>query len=118
MSHKTRVPKISLLPEQLYARFPQREHLHHDVPPWVKNGAVFFLTSACSPRGANRLCRDRIAAQSFDSAELRVKRNGWYVHLIVLMPDHLHALVSFPTGTEIKKVISNWKEAVAKRCSV
>lgn len=31
------------------------------------------------------------------------------------MPDHLHALITFPKDGEFTKVLTNWKEIVAKR---
>ena len=31
------------------------------------------------------------------------------------MPDHLHALISFPRDKEMTKCISNWKEITAKK---
>ncbi len=34
------------------------------------------------------------------------------------MPDHFHALVSLPPDREMKKVISNWKEIIAKKTAV
>lgn len=40
------------------------------------------------------------------------------MRLAVLMPDHLHALVSFPESAELKKVVSNWKENLAKRAGI
>jgi len=34
------------------------------------------------------------------------------------MPDHLHALISFPHDASMKKVISGWKEHLAKQCGI
>ncbi len=34
------------------------------------------------------------------------------------MPDHLHALVSFPKDRNPTKIIANWKENVAKTTDV
>ena len=34
------------------------------------------------------------------------------------MPDHLHALVSFPRDSSPTKVMAGWKEIVAKKTSV
>jgi len=34
------------------------------------------------------------------------------------MPDHLHALLSFPATTRMDKVIRDWKRFVAKRTAV
>jgi len=40
------------------------------------------------------------------------------VHLLLLMPDHLHALVVFPPDKEMKKVVAQWKEILAKRIGI
>jgi len=37
---------------------------------------------------------------------------------MLLMPDHLHALISFPQDRVMKSVIAKWKEIVAKRAGV
>ncbi len=51
----------------------------------------------------------------FESVEFRQRRGDWFVHLLLLMPDHLHMLVSFPRDTAMKAVIAGWKEIVAKK---
>jgi REP element-mobilizing transposase RayT len=38
--------------------------------------------------------------------------------LLLLMPDHLHALVSFPSDENMKAVISQWKEFLAKKLAI
>jgi putative transposase len=43
----------------------------------------------------------------------------WYVHLAMLMPDHVHMLVSFPqTKKRLKTIISKWKEWTAKAVGI
>lgn len=54
----------------------------------------------------------------FETVEFRATRDDWWVHLLVLMPDHLHALISFPQNREMRKVVSNWKEIAAKKTGV
>ncbi|MBC7366009.1 MAG: hypothetical protein H7343_04210 [Undibacterium sp.] len=34
------------------------------------------------------------------------------------MPDHFHALVSFPADRAMNKVVSNWKEIIAQQTAV
>ena len=36
------------------------------------------------------------------------------MHFMLLMPDHLHALVSFPTSKDMKVVLTEWKKYVAR----
>ena len=37
------------------------------------------------------------------------------MHVALLMPDHLHALVSFPGNEDMRRVVANFKEITAKR---
>jgi putative transposase len=97
---------------------PQRKKLGHEVPAWVDSGAVFFVTICCAERHANQLCCDDVARVLFEAVEFRQRGLRWYVHLLVLMPDHLHALVAFPSQEAMGAVVSNFKEATAKMAGV
>lgn len=92
--------------------------LPHGLPPWASDDAIFFITVCCAKRGANQLCCDAIAEPIWESIEFRQARRAWFVHLWLLMPDHLHALVSFPNDTNPAKVVATWKEILAKKTSV
>jgi putative transposase len=97
---------------------PRRKLLPHGVPSWVGNDAVYFLTVCCEGRRVNQLCLDRVASAIFESIEFRVARGDWYIHLTLLMPDHCHALVSFPREGDMRKLVSSWKEITAKRVGI
>ncbi len=97
---------------------PRRKAPPHGVPSWVQGGAVFFVTICCAVRNENQLCEQEIAATLFEAVEFRQTRGDWHVHLLVLMPDHLHLLVSFPSDEAMKRVISNFKEMTAKKTGV
>ncbi len=99
---------------------PQRKSLSHHVPLWVRAAdAVYFLTICCEPRGQNQLAREAVAAAIFETVAFRNANHVWYAHLFLLMPDHAHALVSFPPdGRLITKVVSQWKEWTAKQAGV
>ena len=97
---------------------PRRQYLPHAVPSWVQDSAIFFITISCSTRGLNQLCREEIAAAIWESIEFRQQRGDWFVHFWLLMPDHLHALISFPKDRVMEKVLGNWKEITAKTCGV
>lgn len=79
---------------------------------------MFFVTICCAERRVNQLCRGEIAAVLFEAVEFRQQAARWYVHLLVLMPDHLHALVSFPDQEVMATVVSNFKEVTAKKARV
>ncbi len=84
------------------------------MPSWVPDDAVFFITVCCEPRGMNQLCKDDKADALFETVEFRQTRGDWFVHLLLLMPDHLHALVTLPKGASLDSTVSTWKEYAAK----
>jgi putative transposase len=92
-----------------------RKTLGHQPPDWVDDGSTFFITVCCSPRGSDHLCSPELAEQILESVTVRQARAEWAVSLLLLMPDHLHALISFNTREhEIAKVIQNWKRYLAR----
>lgn len=97
---------------------PRRTKLPHDTPNWVSAGAVFFITISCADRVTNQLCTTPTARALFESVEFRIQRHDWWVDLFLLMPDHLHALISFPPDGNMRKIIANWKEVAAKKTGV
>jgi len=96
-----------------------RKLLPHQPPLWINpNSAVYFITICCVPPGLNQLCKPVIAPALFDSVEFRQQRGDWWVQLWLLMPDHLHGLVAFPSDKEMAQVITRWKELTAKRIGI
>lgn len=97
---------------------PERTRLCHAIPSWTRDDSVFFITVCCNPRGQNQLCHDGTAAGVFESIAFRNAAGIWHLRLCVLMPDHLHALISFPHDTSMRPILSMWKEWLAKRCGI
>jgi putative transposase len=101
------------------SNLPQRKFLPHEIPLWVRpEDAIYFITICCGVRGVNQLCLPDIAAAIFESVEFRQARGDWWMHLLLLMPDHLHALIIFSRDKEMKKVVAQWKEMTAKRIGI
>jgi putative transposase len=97
---------------------PTRKQLPHDAPAWVKSGSIFFITICCLPKGENQLCQPEIARNIFASVHFRHERLDWCTHLFLLMPDHLHGLLSVPYDQSMKSTISKWKEYTAKHVGI
>lgn len=97
---------------------PDCSKLSHNSPPWVRGDAILFITTCCVPRGANQLCVESTANIIWESIEFRQKRQDWFVHLWLLMPDHLHALISFPDRSNFSKTMASWEEITAKKARV
>jgi REP element-mobilizing transposase RayT/mono/diheme cytochrome c family protein len=95
-------------------RRPQRKKLPHERPLWLRpEDEIFFITVCCEPRGKNQLCDPKIVCAIFDSIEFRNQNHVWYARFVCLMPDHLHALISFPYERPMKQIIADWKRFLA-----
>ena len=98
---------------------PQRKKLPHERPLWLRpEDEILFITVCCESRGKNALCHPEIACEIFNSVEFRNQNNLWYTHLVCLMPDHLHALISFPYERSMKQIITDWKRFLATKLKI
>ncbi len=97
---------------------PKRKKLPHEIPSWAADDSIFFITISCRERGKNQLCAPHVTAPLFETVAFRQGRGDWFVHLLLLMPDHVHALISFPRDRSMKTVISQWKEIAAKQTGI
>ena len=101
-------------------RDARRTALPHDVPSWVDpEKEVYFVTIICRERVRNQLATPEIAERLFETVRHRQEQLIWWPHLFLLMPDHVHALLSFPpSGKAMQLVISKWKEWTAKQLGI
>jgi REP element-mobilizing transposase RayT len=99
---------------------PRRESLPHEVPLWVDpQKEIYFITINCAVRGSNQLALPQVAHPLFETVEHRQQNGLWWPHLFLVMPDHVHALISFPpSGKPLQSVISKWKEWTAKQLGI
>jgi len=79
---------------------PFRIHLDHETPFWIQHDATFFITICTEPRGFNQLCHEK---------------QKWFCHLALLMPDHVHFILSFPDISSFSPVIGDWKRWLTMR---
>jgi len=94
--------------------------LPHDVPSWIDpSQELYFITINCLSRGPNQLCLPERGEALLESACFRHAQAHWFIHLFLLMPDHLHAILSFPkAGPGIQRTVSSWKGWTAKQCRI
>ena len=92
----------------------------HIPPEWVEASAVFFITINCKPRGKNHLTTGDIPARLFESITFLQNRRTWFPAMVLLMPDHLHALISFSWEIDqgMNRVIENWKRFTATKLGI
>ena len=86
---------------------PVRKRLPHTVPQWVAEGSWFFITIKCVPQGKNQLCHTDTANGVLAAMAYNHDNLTWHCRLCLLMPDHLHAIIAFPSEPGMKTVISN-----------
>jgi len=91
-----------------YRSFPSK--LHHDVPHWVKPGAIFHIRIALNREEEQRpITATPLAPALLDSARFYESKQRWYITLFLLMPDHIHALLSFASDQTMSRIIGDWK---------
>jgi len=92
----------------LYRGFPSK--LHHEVPYWVESGALFHIRIAVDrEKEQSSLTADPLGQALLESARFYGVKQRWHITLFLLMPDHLHALLSFAGDGPMSKIVGDWK---------
>ena len=91
--------------------------LFHRVPEWVRDDAIFHIRVRCAP-GSQPLTEPDTARALLASVQFYHERHRWCAHLFVLMPDHWHALLSFPADASMSRVIGDWKKYHARHTGI
>ena len=95
-----------------------KRKLDHDIPHWVAEDAVFFITVCCRRRHINSLAKPEIADKIRESLRYRQLLRQWWTVCALVMPDHFHALFAFGQGFDMKKVITDWKRFHAHHSNI
>ncbi len=96
---------------------PRSPRLRHDTPGWVEN-PEFFITLTCKFRGLNHLCKPEVAKLILESIRYRQRKLAWRWELVVLMPDHLHGILSIPDSSDLARAIGGWKRWISCQTGV
>ena len=92
-------------------KFPGR--LYHNTPGWVRDGAVFHLRLRRETSSMIALTSD--VGPALISAARRYHDLGhWWCTLFLVMPDHVHSLVSFPPAGKMSTTVMNFKRATGR----
>ena len=96
-----------------YFGFPRR--LQHGVPDWVDPGAIFHVRIGLEREKQQPELINPSLAESLLISVIEYERtNRWHVHVFILMPDHLHALISFAPDKSISSTVGDWKRFHAR----
>jgi REP element-mobilizing transposase RayT len=97
-------------------QYPSR--LFHQTPSWVGNGAIFHIRIRCASCNKESLTQPELARPMLESAQFYTQKSRWFVHLFLLMPDHVHALLSFPKEQAMSRVVADWKRYQVKQHNI
>lgn len=86
----------------------------HQPPPWIPNPATFFITINCQNRHEQKLTLGNVSSGILDSFIHYQNAGKWFISLVLLMPDHLHALLCFNLEFSMSHLIKSWKRYTAK----
>ncbi len=95
-----------------------RKRLDHTTHFAGRFGAAYFVTICCQQRGRNQLCDEGTAKILFDTAQIYHERRRWNLTLLLLMPDHLHALIGIDGRDSLSKLVRDYKRITAKLAHV
>ncbi len=95
---------------------PGRKTFDHTVPSWIDPEARdFFVTVCCQRRGENQLCTPIVGQALLSAAQSYHEQQKWLPSVFLLMPDHLHMIVSFGRGQAMEQTVRNWKRYMATK---
>jgi putative transposase len=99
---------------------PRKKSLPHEIPLWIDpQKEIYFITINCEVRHTRQLTTEKMAAALFKTVRHRQEQSLWWPHIFLLMPDHLHALISFTSFDKpISTVVRKWKEWTAKTLGI
>jgi putative transposase len=95
---------------------PTRRALPHAVPLSIDpSREVWFLTICCQARQINQIAREEVGPSFLETIQYRHVRGLWWTWLALLMPDHVHLLLSFPVdGRGMAYLVTEWKRWTAR----
>ena len=87
--------------------YPQR--LYHETPDWVKTGSLFHVRIRAAADQSPALTQSELATKIVCAVQNYHERRIWHCELFLVMPDHIHALLAFPSDRPMAKTIGSWK---------
>jgi putative transposase len=89
--------------------------MDHSPPDWLRAEPDYFITVCANPRGANHFCHESPGFAILESIQHRNQIQVWFCHVAVLMPDHIHLMISFADLPSFADVMGSWKHYLSRR---
>jgi len=101
-------------------KIPRRKTMPHEIPSWVDpQKEIHFISINCGERSRNQLALPDVPQRLFEIVQRRQEKFLWWPCRVLLISDHLLALLSFPpSGKSLKSVVSKWKEWTSKELGI
>ena len=100
-----------------FAERPARKKLDHRGPLSIDIAdAVYFITIAAEDRDTPVLTNN--ARTIMDAARFYQSTGKWFLHILLVMPDHIHMLVHIPPADTLRNVIGHWKTYLTTQCGI
>ncbi|MDR0352171.1 MAG: transposase, partial [Opitutaceae bacterium] len=84
----------------------------------MPTGALYFITICAKNRTARPLLKNNIANNLVETVSHLHQRGDWFARLFLVMPDHIHALISFPAENSMPRRVSSWKSYTARKFGI
>ncbi|HET7535215.1 MAG TPA: hypothetical protein VFJ90_02090, partial [Candidatus Didemnitutus sp.] len=85
---------------------------------WVERSATYFVTICAASRGINLFANDEMGKELIRSAASHHFAGIWWLHLFLVMPDHIHALLAIAPNRQLGTTITAWKSYQTKYLQV
>ena len=98
-------------------KFPVRASIDHSPPYWDLH-SEWFITICTTSQGQNTLCDWDKSNALLGAIQKYHVGFVWYADIAVLMPDHLHLIISIPEKSHLSEVIRGFKRWATKHLKI
>jgi REP element-mobilizing transposase RayT len=95
-----------------------RQPLPHDPPPWVARGEILFITICATNRETQPFLQPGVPKHLLNAAIHYHEIGRWWLRLFLIMPDHVHGLITIPADAQLRKTVASWKSYTAKAAGI
>lgn len=88
------------------------------LPPWAKDGSQYHIRLRALAATPRLLTDPLIAPLLLEAIQFYHLRQRWNCSLVLLMPDHAHALLSFPPDAAMSGIVGAWKAYTARNFGI
>ena len=88
--------------------------LHHQTPSWVESGSLFHVRVRVATEQKIQLIDSVLGYELLQAASRYHETGRWWCELFMLMPDHWHGLMVFPSEPGMSSVMRDWKRGTTR----